>query len=185
MKDIESIPWIPYLATHYLEQLIKPDYSVFEYGSGGSTLFFMERAHTVISTDHDKEWHDKILPQVGSNVTCNLIPYSFPAIGNDKSNPLHYTSNPFAANFESYVKSIDKHNTFDLIFVDGRSRASCLMHASKKIKPGGWIVLDNMERSYYLENTKQFFEEWETVLFYGKGPYINWPWKTLFMRNPF
>jgi predicted O-methyltransferase YrrM len=35
---------------------------VFEYGSGGSTLFFGERAKVLVSVEHDREWY-KVLKQ--------------------------------------------------------------------------------------------------------------------------
>lgn len=53
--------------------------------------------------------------------------------------------------FEQYVKSIDEYPNgyFDLITVDGRARASCALRALPKLKNGGWLLVDNMERARY------------------------------------
>lgn len=175
-------PWLPYLAIDYLVSLLQPDMTVFEYGSGGSTLFFSQRVKRVISIEHDIDWYHKF--NMPANVEYFLIGYSDNLIGDEKSNPNHYTSNPFLKNFRDYVCAIEQYNNLDLVLIDGRSRASCLKHAHGKVKSGGWIILDNAEREYYLQNTRHLFEKWETVEFYGYGPQIDWPWRTLFMRKP-
>lgn len=181
-KSRTDKPWLPYLAIDYLGSILKPAMTVFEYGSGGSTLFFAGRVNRVISVEHDPEWYGKI--NALSNVDKFLVGYTDDLIGNDKSKPGHYTSGPYLKNFRNYVSFIDRFENLDLIFIDGRSRAACLKHARQKIKPGGWIVLDNSERDYYLKNTLHLFDGWETVEFFGYGPQIEWPWKTLFLRRP-
>jgi hypothetical protein len=35
-----ELPWISYAAIDFLDGYLKPDMTVYEYGSGGSTLFF-------------------------------------------------------------------------------------------------------------------------------------------------
>lgn len=175
-------PWLPYLATNYLTSILKPDMTVFEYGSGWSTQYFAGLVMRVISIEHNIDWYHRV--NAPSNVQRFLIGYDDNLIGNDKSNPNHYTSQPFLKNFKDYVCAVDQYNDLDIIFIDGRSRAACLKHAQPRVKPGGWIILDNAEREYYLKNTSHLFEKWETVEFYGYGPKIDWPWRTLFMRKP-
>ncbi len=183
----EDIPWVSYLALSFLDSMLvsfDTDTSIFEYGSGGSTVYFSQFSKNVVSVEHDQEWYNEVNAKISDNVDYHFVPYEIGAIGDDKSNPYHYTSNPFMANFQSYVSVIDNYDLFDIIFIDGRSRASCLMHASSRIKSGGWIILDNTERDYYLKNTAHLFEGWETAKFFGHGPHITWPWETLFMRRP-
>ncbi len=181
-EKIKSIPWLPYLAIDFLDSILSSKMSVFEWGSGGSTLYFSTRVASIISVEHNEEWLDK----VPSSLNVQLTSAQQGALGDDKANPTHYLSGSIGdKNFKEYASAIDKYNNFDLILVDGRSRPSCLLHANQKIKPGGWIVLDNVERDYYLEQTSHLFEDWENVKFFGHGPYIEWPWKTIFFRRPF
>ena len=42
--------------------------SVFEYGSGYSTIWFAERTGTVVSCETKQEWYDRIRPRLPSNV---------------------------------------------------------------------------------------------------------------------
>nr|NIV37968.1 hypothetical protein [Anaerolineae bacterium] len=161
----EAIPWIPHLAREYLERLILPKWRCFEWGSGGSTIWIGDRCESIISVEHDSDWALKahqILPR-GKYL---LIPPEPPEMGPDKANPTHYRAGPIGnVNFEAYATSIIGQGPFDLVMVDGRARASCLIHAVPEVRPGGWLVLDNAERGYYLEHTAHLVKDWERIWF--------------------
>jgi hypothetical protein len=55
--------------------------------------------------------------------------------------------------FAAYVAAIDAFpdGFFDLVVVDGRSRAACLDRAVPKIRPGGMLVLDDADRPEYAD----------------------------------
>jgi predicted O-methyltransferase YrrM len=57
------------------------------------------------------------------------------------------------SSFEKYAKTIQQFPTeyFDLVLVDGRARPSCIQQSLPYLKHGGLLVVDNTERSYYLE----------------------------------
>lgn len=189
---IDPIPWLPYLATDYIRQL-KPQ-SVFEWGSGGSTLFFIELGVLdIVSTEHNQEWFEKVSEQIkgkqlGKNqrVENQIVYIEDGTIGSNPANPIHYKSASTElgeVNFRNYAKTIDHYNGFDLILIDGMARASCLYHAAKHVAEGGCIVLDNAERGYYMQNVEFLFEGWERVVFEGYGPILDYQWKTLFLIN--
>ncbi len=149
----EGIPWLTYPAVDWLRRRVTPEMSVFEYGSGGSTIFFARRAHQVVSVEHDPGWQaltERALEELQlSNVSYLLRE---PAAGTDGS----YASTDPAyegLSFEAYVKSIDSHpdGTFDLVVVDGRARPACVIRAIPKVKPGGYLLLDDSDRPYYSE----------------------------------
>ena len=52
-------PWLSYGAIISMEQLLKPDHKVLEFGCGGSTIFFSRRCNSVKSYDCNKEWVEK------------------------------------------------------------------------------------------------------------------------------
>ncbi|MDM8553380.1 hypothetical protein QUF75_01435 [Desulfococcaceae bacterium HSG7] len=56
LKDVQ--PWIAFGAIRFLEKHLHEDMHVFEYGIGGSTLFFAKRVKAVVSIEHDKEWYE-------------------------------------------------------------------------------------------------------------------------------
>lgn len=189
MSVEKNQPWLPYLATEYIKSL-KPR-SVFEWGSGESTLFFAKFGlFELISIEHNIEWHIKMSREVPSWVTYRFVPCEEGEIGPDKANPDHYKSGSTElgpVNFKRYASAIDEYGLFDLILIDGMARASCLKHAVSHVKKGGCIVLDNADRDYYLTQTAHLFgnyeDGWERVEFMGYGPILAYQWKTLVLKN--
>src|SRR5712692_963092 len=57
VPPIESgLPWFTFGAIDFLQSWVKPHHRVFEYGCGGSTLFFAARAARVVCVEHNKSW---------------------------------------------------------------------------------------------------------------------------------
>jgi hypothetical protein len=188
-----SNPWLPYLVTDYIKQL-KPN-RVFEWGSGESTLFFLDLGITkIVSIEHDREWYNN-LSLTGKKYPAyyehKFIPFEDGSLGDNQANPLHYKSgstNLGDVNFKRYASVIDNYGLFDLILIDGMARASCLHHAFNHVAPGGCIVLDNTgDRPYYLEQTEAMFGNyetgWEKITMMGYGPILDYKWETTIFIN--
>ena len=157
---IDESPWLTFSAIEFIKKHMQKNASVFEYGGGGSTLFFLRNAGHVVTVEHDRNWYEKLKEIINEKKIAgwegNFVP---PECYNEKrildsSNPDDYSSedeNYATCIFKQYVSVIDKYpnNHFDWILIDGRARTSCLKHAFNKLKPGGFLVLDNAERSYY------------------------------------
>jgi hypothetical protein len=173
-------PWLAFDAIDYLTSYLKKDMKVFEYGSGGSTLFWLSHGLDCVSIEHNPEWYKLICektkdcqkfdyrliePEVKENLFCNY----------DVSDPDAYISaNPLYRDyrFDKYVKQIDSFpdEYFDVIVIDGRGRPSCIKHSVNKVKVGGALIVDNTERSYYLEKTKVYLSNFKKLEFYGVTP---------------
>lgn len=176
-----EIPWIPYVAIAFLERILRPEMHIFEYGTGGSTLFFARRVSHVVSVEHEKDFYQAL--SLPSNCECLFVPPEVGEIGKDSSSPRDYYSDQYPGfNFRAYASVIDSYDPFDLVFVDGRARPSCLRHGSKKVKKGGYLMLDNSNRAYYHE---QFELDWEKQVFFGLGPHHSGrPWEaTVWMHG--
>lgn len=150
-----KLPWITVSAKNkivdYLTKIKNP--KVFEYGVGGSSLFFVDMGASLISIEHDYEWYIKLM-NIKLNTKSNWQILNIPP--GTKTHHRLYGSRFRGyenSDFFNYVTSIDsfEDSSFDLILIDGRSRVACLKHAKSKVKIGGWIVLDNAERSRYFE----------------------------------
>ena len=114
--------------------------SVFEYGSGGSTLFFARRVRTVISTEDNAAWIEKVRRRLTelSLKNVELQHHEF-----DFKNPKEFENS-------AYLNSIPPQK-FDVIVVDGAEeivpvRPNCFYHAENFINPGGIIVVDDSWR---------------------------------------
>jgi len=55
----DETPWITFQAKEWLEDFLtqNKNMTVFEYGSGGSTIFFSKRVKRLISIEHDRAWY--------------------------------------------------------------------------------------------------------------------------------
>jgi hypothetical protein len=153
----DGVPWLPYCVVEWLEATVTPAFSIFEYGSGGSTLYWARRAQQVVSIEHDRAWHARVaqvLAQQGiDNCTYRLIEPE-PCASVTASVEQNYRSTHPAyrdQTFARYVHAIDTYAdaSLDLILIDGRARLACARQAACKVKPGGFIVLDNTDRAEY------------------------------------
>lgn len=155
---------------------------VFEYGSGGSSLFFASRVNHLYSVEHDAAWfaavQKKIQEKNIKNLSYTLMrPEPVSPILNDCGNPDLYRScmkEYKGFSFETYVKSIDQYpdQFFDMVIVDGRARPSCIQHAVRKIKKNGVLLLDNANRSYYLQSFPDLMDaaQWQKIVFEDHFP---------------
>ena len=152
--------------------------TVFEYGSGSSTLYFSRRVAQVFSIEHNRGWFENIQKtleeQAIKNVDNRLIE---PETLDDNQSICYRSYFPSYQNksFESYIKSIDAFpdGYFDVVMIDGRARTDCIARAKNRIKQGGYLVLDNSERTYYF-NGNDFLsdeKEWKSYHFIGPVPY--------------
>jgi precorrin-6B methylase 2 len=179
----DKYPWLTFGAIKFIEKIVRSDMQVFEYGSGGSTLFWSERVNKVVSIEHNKEWYEKMVNEFRKLKIDNVEYQLAEAEVDDQfstkriDDPKHYISddNLFVGkNFESYVKKIDRFPDayFDIVVVDGRARPSCILHSQKKIKSGGYLIIDNSERQYYTQSFAFSKSYWKIRKFYGPVPYI-------------
>ena len=159
-------PWITFKTISFLKNNLSKNSRVFEYGGGGSTLFFVKLVGEVVTVEHNKEWFAILSEMINKKAFSNWKGNFIDAEKGDlisnpnKNNPSHYSSGDKPSvgfNYKKYVSCIDQFSdeSFDLVSVDGRSRPSCILHAIPKIKNGGFLLVDNSDRDYYLS----FFQE--------------------------
>jgi hypothetical protein len=174
-----AIPWIVFRAIDYLETCDLRQSLVFEYGSGGSTLFWLRKgAARVMSVEHDRGWFEAMQKRVaGKPVDLCLAEAELDgtAAGAKRADPGAYTSaDPSFQRhrFTSYVRQIDAFpdETFDVVLIDGRARPSCVVHSAPKVKPGGLLILDNADRDYYLLESAPSLRGFSRQTFDGATP---------------
>jgi hypothetical protein len=101
--------------------------TVFEYGSGNSTLFWAARASRVVSVEDEERWSAYLRSRLPPN--CTILQ---------------------EADLHRYVDTIRQFpEGFDIIVVDGpargHTRLKCAHAAVEHLKPGGMIILDNSD----------------------------------------
>ena len=166
-------PWIVHYAFKRLESLIKPEMSVLEYGSGGSTLYLADKVASIYSIEHDPHWYKMIHTALEKFPTVHhvLVP------AEKKEGPEFYTSvhGLFSEghNFEKYAHAADHlpDQSIDLLIIDGRVRPQCLIQAKSKLKPGGILLFDNSDRASYQPTINSELKGWKMEKYNGVTVY--------------
>ena len=169
----DSVPMMTFDAIGWLRTYLRGDMRVFEYGSGGSTVFFALRVQHLISIEHDSEWYRRTKDRLES-VSENRVTYTLQPPESGPADGFGSTDDRYQGmNFASYVRTIDEYGdaTFDLVSVDGRARSACLIRAVRKVKPGGFVLLDNSDRQEYAAAMKEL-DAFKRTDFRGLAPYI-------------
>lgn len=174
--------WVTFPAIDLLRRTLRPTDRVFEYGGGGSSLFWLDRVAEVVTVEHDARWFAELeehrhREKDGHWMVIHVPPTPGDLVEQpDPAEPRHYSSADTTSrhfNFEAYVHSIDRFpdEHFHVLMIDGRARTSCLAFATRKLKRGGLLVLDNAERTYYTERNAEILRSFE-VLLQGMAPVI-------------
>ena len=131
-----ELPWLTRAANERLLALTGPQDTVLEFGSGRSTLFFARRCARVESVEHNAEWWKKVTAMLEAEGLAGKARVQL---------ALHPESS-YAEAARGFADA-----TFTVVLVDGIRRADCVEEALPKLKPGGWLVLDNINR--HIPNT--------------------------------
>jgi hypothetical protein len=148
-------PWWSSPAIDYLSRRLHPGDRVFEWGSGGSTVWLIERGANVTSIEHDSDWMSRVLDRC-PDADLRLVR------GSDQGT----LQNPGGIYFfDDYVAAIDGEpdKSIDVVIVDGMCRLDCLQRAISKIKPGGILILDDTENPMNDPGGIEGISGWELV----------------------
>ncbi|CAN5228814.1 hypothetical protein BH20BAC1_BH20BAC1_12970 [soil metagenome] len=181
-----KVPWLVFGAIDFLDGFLNRGMKIFEYGSGGSTIFYANRVAEVISIEHDPVWYSRT-KQVLEELSVNNVDYRqiepVPEMDFHKksiSSPADHISARKEyrdMNIQRYVTSINEYpdNSFDLVSIDGRARQSCIAYALPMIKPGGALLIDNANRKHYLKANLALGDnsKWKLISFAGHFPFAS------------
>jgi tRNA A58 N-methylase Trm61 len=107
----------------FLEQRLSKDLSLFEYGSGNSTLFFADLVGNVVSVECSRQWYEYVVKTIPKNAKLILC-------------------DPYDS--KTYSKIIQKQEKkFDVVVVDAEDRVNCLLNAHQSLTEKGVMILDD------------------------------------------
>ena len=130
-------PWITPEATRMLDSMLVPSDHGLEFGSGRSTIWFAQRVCRLTSVEHDIAWYAVVTGQLKErelgNVDYRLVPLDQPAeLGG---------SSEYARTALAFAVS-----SLDFVLIDGAYRDHTARYALSRIKPGGMLIIDNVNR---------------------------------------
>lgn len=155
----QAVPWMTYGAIDFLQNYLKKDHLIFEYGCGASTLFFSQIAK-VISIETNPRWLEIINGKMTSK-------------NKENSNITLMTDGIDNENYQNFAADCAKQNNrkFDLIIIDSIKRFLCAKNAISALKDDGVIILDDSERKNYRKIFDFFTKEnFKTKNFEGIAP---------------
>lgn len=147
-----DLPWWTFQATNEVEKFLnhRDNASVFEWGSGASTIWLARRAESIISVEHETKWFEKMrsISKEYPNITLFL---EEPRKLNGLTSVFMSSKKGFKnLDFQQYAAVISRFNKkFDLIVIDGRAREACFEIAVNYLNQDGLIVFDNTNRRRY------------------------------------
>ncbi len=151
-RDNSPLPWLSYSAIAFLDEKLNKDMSVFEYGSGMSTMYFRDRVKFIKSVEHNKGWYDNVKNGLkDSNSDIMYIPL-------DEDG--------------DYCRAAQRDSEkYDIILVDGRDRINCCKQSIKSLKDSGIFIFDDSDREEYQEVFTIMEEQgFRYIRFYGLRP---------------
>lgn len=161
----DCLPWFTYPVISFLNGKLRSDMTVFEYGSGNSTLWWSKQVFSVTSCEHQLNWYNFLKERIASNVNYIYC-------------QLDYGGRYCETSLESKVK-------FDIIVIDGRDRVNCAKNSLGALKEDGVIIWDNSNREQYREGYSYLIQNgFKRLDFEGLGPNATRAWCTsIFYRD--
>lgn len=132
-------PWLTAAMIELLTSWLKPSDVGLEWGAGRSTIWLGRRVARLVSIEDNSDWAERVQQMIadadlGARVTLHRAPIT----ASDKADPgqsryIRLGQDPAA-------------DAFDFILVDGDLRDHCAAVAIDRLKPGGALIIDNVER---------------------------------------
>lgn len=175
-------PWWTFHAGDQVAQFLsgKADATVFEWGSGASTVWLSRRAARVVSVESDPVWAAKVAAKKLPNV--QILPVVAPPLGatsTGQSQRIGFRDRDFSAYVDA-INHMDKK--FDVIVIDGRARVACFAEALAWLRPDGIIVFDNTNTRRYKKALRSVQHQVAIKTTTGLTPILPWPSQTSIIR---
>jgi predicted O-methyltransferase YrrM len=130
------VPWWAYSCTDFLDQVLPTDATVLELGTGGSTLWWLNRGNSVTAVESSKEWAERTRADAGDHAARLKLVHAHPDDADALRQVLH-------------------GQRFDVVVVDhsgDRSKAVRLL--KDHVADDGVLILDNADRPEYSDGLR-------------------------------
>jgi predicted O-methyltransferase YrrM len=132
-----TLPWLTKDANNFLSEVLSQADVGLEFGGGRSTIWFAKRVQKIVTVEHNEQWYKVILGKIEesklSNVDCRSV-----QVREEDTHAMGKALNQIYADFPNEY--------FDFILVDGIGRDACAVGALGALKPGGLLIIDNVNR---------------------------------------
>ena len=157
-KSGNPVPWYTYPCIDFLRFREFESKFVLEFGGGQSTLWWAERAKSVVTLEGDLDWYNKIKSRMPGNVDLYHV-----SMENDVIN---YSS-------ARHILESLKRAKYDVIIIDGLYRSKMIPIALNLVSDDGMIICDNAEGFGFYEGFRG--SGLNRVDFFGNAPGVVLP----------
>jgi hypothetical protein len=198
VNAVGPIPWMTYPAIAALQRIIRPDMHVFEFGSGGSTVWWGQHVAKVVAVEHDPDWArqvakqirstDRIISRAAGTPAGNLVERYLFQIDISGFDTAPANDGKGDRDFAGYLHALLEFppGAFDVIVIDGMARNTAGAIACEMVGcPHGIVVLDNSDRDCY-DYAYSALKAcgFARIDFWGPGPINPYGWCTsIFTRS--
>lgn len=116
-----------------LDDWLQPRDKGHEWGSGRSTVWLARKVGGLTSVEHHPAWGETVRELLRAEHVADKVDY-------------HVVGDTDAESQQAYVSTVHRYadHSLDFCLVDGILRDRCALAALPKIKPGGILIIDNV-----------------------------------------
>jgi predicted O-methyltransferase YrrM len=160
------LPWFSYSAIETLAQWLRPDMSVFEWGGGGSTLYFAGKGCRVTTVESHAGWAGKMRKGLEELGLADRV--EIRDVAAETQNPQQ---------IREYVETFADGGPWDVVVIDGLeerylSRMDCVRFVAahpNRVARGGCVIIDDAWRPAY-EEAPRILSMFRHQACWGLGP---------------
>ncbi|WP_442506626.1 class I SAM-dependent methyltransferase [Novipirellula sp. SH528] len=133
-------PWLCAGTIDFLDRVLDDSMHGVEFGSGRSTRWLATKLESLVSVEHNDQWHAIVKDQL-AQANIERVDYRLIPLDHEESAPEKESYEPLP----NYVTVLDEFEdaTVDFVLVDGHYRTTAIKHSLNKIRPGGFLVVDD------------------------------------------
>lgn len=164
-KKGNPIPWLTYSFINFLTPRLQNSFTVLEFGTGNSTLWFSKKVKSIIAIEHNLDWYNFMLRRIPSNVAIQFVDMN---------------------SFQSYGMILEKTtDKFDIIINDGIFRNEIAKTCHNSLTENGVIIFDNLQVDDYREGVEYLLNlGFKKIDFIGMLPIVGYDNTTSIFYRP-
>lgn len=136
VKTHPKDPWITPAMVKILDSWLRPTDEGLEWGSGRSTMWLAKRVHRLTTVEHDEVWARMVQTALRDEISDGRV-----IVKNEKDGVDNSASSKYVGVAASFLEK-----SLDFCLVDGKARGHCALACLPKIRSGGLVIVDNVER---------------------------------------